>query len=1616
MSSSRPDSRSSLGSIVSPLLLIVVVVVAAYFRFSKLDWDEGQHLHPDERFLTMVETAIQPIGTPPERLGTPPVGREKLRDCKAWGGYFDTACSPLNPVNRGHGYYVYGTLPIFLVRYVGEAIGQTGYGQIHLLGRALSALADIVTLLVLFAIARRLYGEKVALLASALFAAAALPIQQSHYFTVDNFAVMFGAATFYFAVRAQQEGKWLDFAAAGVLLGAAVACKISVWPLAGIVTLAAFLWWTGGPRRPLEVALFKLAMAGLLAMLAFRTFQPYAFAGPNFWDVKLDPGWRITMNSIQKLINGEQDAPYAHQWAYRAPVIFSWLNMVVWGMGLPLGLAAWAGWALVGWQIARKRQGQKCGEQEALWRTHLLPWLWATAFFIYQSTQWTKSIRYQLPVYPMFVMFAAYFVLRISYYVPCMAWVKRQTSRTTFGKTATAVLTAVVLAGALGWGWGLTRIYARPVTRVAASRWIYQNVPSGSALGNEHWDDGLPLRVDGRDGFSTTYRGVEFQNYNEDDANKLPSLISWLSQADYINLTSNRLYGGIPRLPTRYPMTTEYYRALISGELGFEKVAEFTSYITIGPFEFPDQESTEMLGMPNPFDQSSGYIPIFLPPAEEAFSVYDHPRVVIYRKMADFSPEKVIQVLGGFDPKQRIVMLPKQATEAPTALMLEDDVWEGQQQSGTWSALYDRNSLLNRYPPLAILAWWLLLSLLGLLAWPVIAFAWPGLPDRGWGLARTLGLLVVAYLAWLAASLRVATFGRGTLLAAVGVLAALGVGSAVMLMRQRNTEYTNPRSAAEWDGIRIAYSVRARWPVLITEELVFAATFVLFLLIRYGNGDLWHFYMGGERPMDFAYLNAVLKSVYFPPYDPWFAGGQMNYYYFGFVLVSVPIKLLGTVPALAYNIALPALAALTSLGAFSVAFNVFQGANHAIRNTQYAPSTPQPAHHNTRSAVYVGLLAALFVVLMGNLGELKLILDALAELGRSNFRSTIPGLAFTVSWIRGFGAMIGGKALPVRLEWWYWNASRLISNGEINEFPFFTFLYSDLHAHMIALPLTILVLGIGLGWARRRQWRSFDAALSLVVGGIVVGVARANNTWDYPTYLVLAFIGLFASGLKARLTSSLETDRTSSPASTPHPSPSPANKRVRTFQLAHALLSGALGLALFGAAWVMGGIDDVPTFAFVAILLFTIGQLVHRLLEEHTGPNAWRWIDAAYIVLMGLSILYYHPYTAHYATAYSNAELWKGPRTPVNIYLLIHGIFLFPIATYLVVELRRLGWRWFVAASAASGIWREAIVFLAILVILGGVTVAVVGYGVILVAGPLMIAAAMLLIRPRLLAAQRYILLLVLIALLISFAVEVIVLRGDIGRMNTVFKFYLQVWIILGIAAAVMIGWLSQRASRRWSPDTWTAWQVAMTALVIAGLSYTLFATRAKLQDRFDTSLGPTLDAMEFMSVAHANEQGQDYAFADEYEAMLWMQNNIQGTPVVAESAAAPEYRSLRNRVSTYTGLPSIIGYNWHQKQQHSILTQGVVDQRVADTNELYNTVDASRAMQLIRQYDVRYVMAGYPERLYYPPQGLLKFDTMVQAGQLRVAFANEGVTIYEVKDQTSEVSETSEVYSSEVK
>ena len=141
----------------------------AFFRYIGIQWGDFQYLHPDERFLIWVGTDIQPIGTPAEALGTPPNTINNpwranfpsaYPDCKSWGGYFDASCSPLNPNNRGHSFYVYGTLPMFLTRYIVEWVyGHSGFNEMTIVGRILSALVDLLSVILVYAIGSRAFNK-----------------------------------------------------------------------------------------------------------------------------------------------------------------------------------------------------------------------------------------------------------------------------------------------------------------------------------------------------------------------------------------------------------------------------------------------------------------------------------------------------------------------------------------------------------------------------------------------------------------------------------------------------------------------------------------------------------------------------------------------------------------------------------------------------------------------------------------------------------------------------------------------------------------------------------------------------------------------------------------------------------------------------------------------------------------------------------------------------------------------------------------------------------------------------------------------------------------------------------------------------------------------------------------------------------------------------------------------------------------------------------------------------------------------------------------------------------------------------------------------------------------
>ncbi len=389
------------------LLLVIILLAGAYFRFVGMNWDENFHLHPDERFLSMVEGGISPV--------------ESVKD------YFNTETSSLNPHNRGYGFFVYGTLPIFLVRYLAEWLNQTGYDQVTMLGRTYSACIDLLTVILIFLTALRLYRNQfLALMASAFYAFAVLPIQLSHYWTVDTSTNFFGMAAIYFAVRiltaktkmeSSEDSEhhngnhrwwWMKdgwsvfpfYAFFAIALGMAAASKVNAGLLAFLLPIVAYISYKrlSPVIQSTEkwIILRNLVFAGVLSLVVFRIFQPYAFTGPGFFDLIPNPKWISNLRELSALSAGDSTYPPGVQWA-RRPLSFAWQNMVTWGLGLPLGLAAWASFLWMGWKMLRGELKQ-----------HILLWSWTAVYFAWQSINFTRSMRYQMLVYPTLVIIASW--------------------------------------------------------------------------------------------------------------------------------------------------------------------------------------------------------------------------------------------------------------------------------------------------------------------------------------------------------------------------------------------------------------------------------------------------------------------------------------------------------------------------------------------------------------------------------------------------------------------------------------------------------------------------------------------------------------------------------------------------------------------------------------------------------------------------------------------------------------------------------------------------------------------------------------------------------------------------------------------------------------------------------------------------------------------------------------------------------------------------------------------------------------------------------------------------------------------------------------------------------
>ncbi|MEJ2758170.1 MAG: hypothetical protein P8046_06765 [Anaerolineales bacterium] len=235
--------------------------------------------------------------------------------------------------------------------------------------------------------------------------------------------------------------------------------------------------------------------------------------------------------------------------------------------------------------------------------------------------------------------------------------------------------------------------------------------------------------------------------------------------------------------------------------------------------------------------------------------------------------------------------------------------------------------------------------------------------------------------------------------------------------------------------------------------------------------------------------------------------------------------------------------------------------------------------------------------------------------------------------------------------------------------------------------------------------------------------------------------------------------------------------------------------------------------------------------------------------------------------------------------------------------------------------------------------------------------------------------------------------------MNTVFKFYLQAWVLFALSSGAALGW-TLNEMRKWTTGWQSLWRVGIILLVMGALLYPMTATSAKMRDRMSTEAPHTLDGMDYMLTSTYPDEGGVVDLAEEYRAIRWMQENVSGTPVTVE-ANTPLYR-WGSRFSIYTGLPTVLGWDWHQTQQRGFSQSSQINERRQDIMLFYTLEDTDYAQDFIQRYNVEYIIVGQLERNYYPGAGLFKFEQM--EGTLWHEVYRDGQTIiYQVNPGNEE-------------
>jgi YYY domain-containing protein len=880
---------------------------------------------------------------------------------------------------------------------------------------------------------------------------------------------------------------------------------------------------------------------------------------------------------------------------------------------------------------------------------------------------------------------------------------------------------------------------------------------------------------------------------------------------------------------------------------------------------------------------------------------------------------------------------------------------------------------------LAFLKWYLAVSAAGLLALPLAFRFFRRLPDRGYPLARMVGLLGVGWSFWLLGSLGFLRNDVPGLLFASALVGGLGVW---WLGRTGLTE------VRDW--------LREQLTFVVAVEVLFLAAFALMAYVRAYNPNI----QGTEKPMEFMFINAIMRSPAFPPNDAWLSGHAISYYYFGYVMVASLARLTGTATSMAFNLGLALLFALTAAGSLSVAVNLIalaqkdEGVKAEGPDAALQPSSCEAILH---PSFWPALLAPFLVLVVGNFYGLAGMVRANGlfpdltipaahyyfgmndpvhtglSAGNPVLRPANPdqpgarfGLVNLWDWL-DLKLIEDTDSLPVPPErfWdtggnWFFAARVVhdrnltgIETEAIDEMPAFSFILGDMHPHVLALPFVFLAMALALDWMLwGGNWKSEAGGQSseespsdsrsglrtltqipdrLFFSALVLGGLSFLNTWDFPIYWFLTILALVIGlGLKWGWEAVWERWRT-----------------WGSLALVMAVLSVLLYLPFYFTFQSQAGgilpnliyptrfqqlvVFFGPTLVGVTVFLAWLSRRERRVLDRRMAL----WAGGGIVGLLALAALALAIMASLNDTIAAYVDSVIAPFTRAQaLGLVLQRRGVDSLATFCPAALIGAAVGLGVGALRTTGEGGTRLRSPALLMTLA-----------------MALTGALLLIGP-----------------------EFVYLRDNFGtRMNTIFKFYFQTWALWAMVSALGLWYMWQHARR---VGRWVASGV-MGLAILGGLAYTwpaLYVTTGHFAGP------PTLDGMAYFAQIRP----------DDWKAIEWLQQNVPDTAVIAEAVGGAYTFSsgtFESRISMATGLPTVMGWVNHEGQWRGEY-YGRVAERPDRVQALYQARDWATANEVLETYGIDYVIVSSTERNNYRPVFTPKFDQ-----RMRQVYPPEGET-----------------------